>query len=176
MEELEQHCFDNLMGADISPKMIKRARHLHPTMRFAALETPPAVPYPDAAFDVVLPFAVLTCIPGNEAQQRLVAELSRILKPGGVLYISDLLLQDDERNRSRYNRYASRYGTYGVFETGDGAVCRHHSPEWLSTLHAGFEPIDTLTITVPTMNGHESTGIQILARNCPPSVPSHRPA
>jgi hypothetical protein len=31
-------------------------------------------------------------------------------------------------------------------------------------LIAGFEIIGTRTTTVPTMNGHESTGIQILAR------------
>ncbi|MFI1330593.1 methyltransferase domain-containing protein [Streptomyces sp. NPDC020845] len=30
MEKLEQHGFDNLTGADISPGMIERARHLHP--------------------------------------------------------------------------------------------------------------------------------------------------
>ncbi|MEV7439075.1 hypothetical protein ACIQJX_28045 [Streptomyces griseoviridis] len=86
-----------------------------------------------------------TCIPGDEAQHRLIAELSRILKSGGILYISDLLLQDDERNRnrnrSRYDRHADHYGSYGVFETGDGAVCRHHPREWFSTLLAGFQTI-----------------------------------
>ncbi|MFB7509688.1 class I SAM-dependent methyltransferase [Streptomyces broussonetiae] len=30
MEKLEQHGFDSLTGADISPRMIKRAHHLHP--------------------------------------------------------------------------------------------------------------------------------------------------
>ncbi|MEU9667759.1 hypothetical protein AB0E25_19605 [Streptomyces bobili] len=94
----------------------------------------------------------------------MIAELNRILKPGGILYISDLLLEDDERNRSRYDRHADHYGSYGVFETGDGAVCRHHSREWFSTLLAGFQTLDTRIITVATMNGHEATGIQILAR------------
>lgn len=164
MEELAQHGFDNLTGVDASPGMISRARHLHPTMCFAALDAPPASPYPDAGFDAVLLFAVLTCIPGNQAQHRLIAELNRILKPGGILYISDLLLQDDERNRNRYDRHADHYGSYGVFETADGAVCRHHDREWFATLLPGFRTIDTRTITVLTMNGHESTGIQILAR------------
>ncbi|MFF1966028.1 class I SAM-dependent methyltransferase [Streptomyces sp. NPDC058232] len=164
MEDLEQYGFDNLTGADTSPGMIERARHLHPTMQFAVVDASLALPYPDAGFDAVLLFAVLTCVPSDEAQHRLIAELDRILTPGGILYISDLLLQDDERNRSRYNRYANHYGSYGVFETGDGAVCRHHSREWLSALLAGFETVDTQTITVATMNGHESTGIQILAR------------
>ncbi|MDR3082194.1 MAG: class I SAM-dependent methyltransferase [Streptomyces sp.] len=169
MQELEQHGFGNLTGVDVSPRMISRARGLHPTMRFAALDAPPASPCPDAGFDAVLLFAVLTCVPGDEAQRQLISELDRVLKPGGILYISDLLLQDDERNRDRYGRHADRYGSYGVFETSDGAVCRHHTRQWFSTLLAGFRTIDTRTITVPTMNGHESTGIQILARK--PTTP-----
>ncbi|MEV8544070.1 class I SAM-dependent methyltransferase [Streptomyces sp. NPDC051572] len=164
MEELEQHGFDNLTGADTSPAMIERARHLHPTLHFATLDAPPAWPSPRAAFDAVLLFAVLTCVPADEAQLRLIAELHRILKPGGILYLSDLLLQDDERNRRRYDRYATGYANYGVFETDDGAVCRHHSRAWLTTLLSGFETLTTRTVVVPTMNGHESTGIQILAR------------
>jgi len=169
MDELERHGFRDLTGADISPAMIERAQHLHPAMHFTTLDTPPAVPSPDADFDVVLLFAVLTCVPGDEAQRRLIAELHRVLKPGGILYVSDLLLQDDERNRSRYDDYATLNGghsdvSYGVFPTGDGAVCRHHSREWLTALLAGFEGIGSRTVTVFTMNGHESTGIQILAR------------
>nr|WSY48973.1 class I SAM-dependent methyltransferase [Streptomyces sp. NBC_00886] len=169
MAELEQLGFDNLTGTDTSPEMIKRAQHLHPTLHFAAPHTPPALPFPGAHFDTVLLFAVLTCVPGDAAQHRLIAELNRVLKPGGILYISDLLLQDDERSRGRYNRYDVLYGSYGVFETDDGAVCRHHSREWLTTLLAGFETIGSRTITVATMNGHQSTGIQILARK--PAAP-----
>ncbi|MBK3566016.1 class I SAM-dependent methyltransferase [Streptomyces sp. MBT62] len=168
MDELRQRGFRHLTGADISTAMIERAQRLHPAMHFTTLDTPPSLPSPDADFDMVLLFAVLTCVPGDEAQRRLIAELHRVLKPGGVLYVSDLLLQDDERNRSRYDRYATLNGGqddvgYGVFRTGDGAVCRHHSREWLAALLADFQGIDTRTVTVSTMNGHESTGIQILA-------------
>jgi SAM-dependent methyltransferase len=164
MQALEQQGFTNLSGVDTSPGMISRGRTLHPTMRFAVLDAPPMLAHPDASIDVVLLFAVLTCIPGNDAQRRLVGELSRVLKPGGMLCLSDLSLQDDERNRARYARFAERYGTYGVFETGDGAVCRHHPSDWFTSLLADFEIADTRRITVATMNGHESKGIQILAR------------
>ncbi|MFJ9626306.1 class I SAM-dependent methyltransferase [Streptomyces sp. NPDC101175] len=166
--ELHQHGFRDLTGADISPAMIERAQHLYPAVHFTTLDTPPSVPFPDAAFDLVLLFAVLTCVPGDEAQRRLIAELHRVLKPGGILYVSDLLLQDDERNRRRYDAYsAGSHGSYGVFRTGDGAVCRHHSREQLATLLADFESIGTRTVTVSTMNGHRSKGIQLLARKAP---------
>lgn len=91
-----------------------------------------------------------------------------VLKPGGLLYLSGLLLQDDQRNRDRYAGFAEHHDTYGVFRTDDGAVCRHHPCDWLSSLLAGFESIDTRRITVSTMNGHESAGIQILARKPTP--------
>jgi hypothetical protein len=52
-------------------------------------------------------------------------------------------MQDDERNRNRYAEFAERFGAHGVFETSDGAVCRHHPR---------------------TMNGHGLAGIQILVR------------
>ncbi|WP_427917392.1 class I SAM-dependent methyltransferase [Streptomyces sp. cg40] len=169
MGDLRQQGFRDLTGADISPAMIERAQHQHPAMQFTTLDAPPSMPSPDADFDAVLLFAVLTCVPGDDAQRRLIAELHRVLKPGGILYVSDLLLQDDERNRSRYDDYATLNGGhddvgYGVFRTGDGAVCRHHSREWLTALLADFEGIGTRTVTVSTMNGHESRGIQILAR------------
>jgi SAM-dependent methyltransferase len=163
LETLAQDGFDHLSGVDTSAGMIARAQDLHPTMRFASLPTPPALDSPDTSIDVVILFAVLTCIPGDDAQRGLIAELSRVLKPGGLLYLSDYLLQEDPRSVDRYARDAQRHGTYGVFETSDGAVCRHHSADWFPTLLADFDLTDTRPITVATMNGHEATGIQILA-------------
>ncbi|HEY2795304.1 MAG TPA: class I SAM-dependent methyltransferase [Micromonosporaceae bacterium] len=164
MQALEQHGFDNLSGVDTSPGMIARARTLRSAMRFDVVAEPPTLTIPDAGVDAVVLFAVLTCIPSDDAQASLVAELRRVLRPGGILYLSDLLLGDDERNRDRYARFADRYGTYGVFETDDGAVCRHHSIDHLTSLLADFTVTDTRRITVATMNGHESAGIQMLAR------------
>nr|WP_202919571.1 class I SAM-dependent methyltransferase [Streptomyces adustus] len=165
MHALRQQGFTSVCGVDTSPGMISRARALHPTMRFTVLDSPPTLAHPDASIDMVILFAVLTCIPGDDAQRRLASELSRVLRPGGILYLSDLLLQNDERNRDRYARFAERYGTYGVFETGDGAVCRHHPIDWFTSLLADFEITGARRIAVATMNGHEAEGIQILARH-----------
>ncbi|WP_238547267.1 hypothetical protein [Actinoplanes friuliensis] len=112
----------------------------------------------------MLLFAVLTCIPTDAGQQQLVTELARVLRPGGLLYVSDLLLQTDQRNRARYQRHAETYGTYGVFETGDGAICRHHTADWLrSLLLDGFDIDTTRQITVETMNANSAEALQILA-------------
>ncbi|MFI7006586.1 class I SAM-dependent methyltransferase [Streptomyces sp. NPDC050145] len=164
LQELARHGFDNLRGVDASPGMIDRARLVHPALHFTVLDEPPRSPCPDASFDMVVLFAVLTCIPGEEAQHRLITELHRVLKPGGILYVSDYLLQNDERNRMRYDRCAAQYDNYGVFETADGAVFRHHPSSWFPHLLSAFEAVDSRKITVNSMGGHESTAIQYLVR------------
>ncbi len=131
-------------------------------MRFTVLENPPRLAHDDGRIDAVVLFAVLTCIPTNTGQQALIAELRRVLRPGGMLYISDLCLQPDERSRSRYSKYAAKYGTYGVFETGDGAVCQHHTSQWLAHLLADFGHEATREIEVETMNGHPARATQLL--------------
>jgi SAM-dependent methyltransferase len=164
MSALRQQGFGGLFGVDTSPGMIARARRLHPALRFEVLDAPPALPCADASIDLVVLFAVLTCVPDDRAQRRLIGEVSRVLKPGGRLYLSDLLLQDDQRNRDRYTEFGERDGsTYGVFRTDDGAVCRHHHADWFTDLLSEFTSIETRPITVATMNGHEAAGVQILA-------------
>lgn len=154
--------FQNVEGVDVSPRMLARARQRCPGVRFTLLDSPPRLSHRDGSVDVVLLFAVLTCVPSDAGQRELVAELRRVLRPGGLIYVSDLCLQDDERNRARYQQYAAKFGTYGAFETGDGAVCRHHTVDWLHDLFAGFDQAATREVTVETMNGHPARTTQLL--------------
>ncbi|MEV7279276.1 methyltransferase domain-containing protein [Streptomyces sp. NPDC093111] len=165
MAELSEHGFRDVSGVDLSPALIERGRQLRPDLRFAVLDSPPDLTYASGSLDVVLLFAVLTCVPDGNAQRALVDELNRVLAPGGLLYVSDVALQDDERNHSRYAAYARQFGTpYGVFATDDGAVCRHHDIAELRALLSGFDLVDEHRIEVATMNGHRSQAVQLLAR------------
>ena len=165
MAELSEHGFCDVSGVDLSPAVIERGRQLRPDLRFAVLDSPPALTHASGSFDAILLFAVLTCIPDGDVQGALVDELNRVLAPGGLLYVSDLLWQDDERNRDRYEAHARQFGTpYGVFATDDGAVCRHHDIAELRTLLSDFDLVDERRIEVATMNGHRSQAVQLLAR------------
>lgn len=163
---LSQAGYTNVLGVDSSPKMIGRARGLFPDITFEVMQ-PPALPFPDHAFAAVTLFAVLTCIVSNEAQQRLVQELSRVLRPRGILYVSDYPLQEDARNRDRYEHYRGSFENYGTFKTADGAVVRHHTLEWIDSLFKGFRKHELFFRDLMTMNGHQAQGFQYIGEKEP---------
>jgi SAM-dependent methyltransferase len=156
--------YTDIEGFDVSAPQIERARREQPGARFSVLSDPPRLERADASVDVLLLFAVLTCVPDGDAQHGILDEIRRVLKPGGLLYLSDYCLQDDERNVARYREHAARFGVHGVFETGDGAVCRHHEREWLRGLLSGFEVQRELDVPVSTMDGNPAIATQYLAR------------
>lgn len=97
MNLLYEYGYQNIEGVDFSAQMIRRGHHSFPHLSFDVMHSS-SLSYPDGSFDAVLLFAVLTCIPDNETQRALIEEIVRVLKPGGILYISDLVLQNDARN------------------------------------------------------------------------------
>ena len=107
--------------------------------------------------------AVLTCIVGDDQQDAVLREIRRLLRPGGVLFISDMPLQDDDRNRARYADGAA-LGPYGTFDTGDGGTVRHHSDDRMQNWLNGFEPISCRRVDLTTMHGNPATGVQFVAR------------
>ena len=159
---LAERGFVAVEGVDVAPNLVARARTSHPSLNFTVLEQPPRLRHDDNSVDAVFLFAVLTCVPTDSGQRELVAELRRVLRPGGLLYLSDLCLQKDQRNQRRYRKFAAKYGVHGIFETGDGAVCRHHTMDWLRTLLTGFDVTATREVHVDTMNGHPAVATQLL--------------
>jgi SAM-dependent methyltransferase len=154
--------YTNTAGIDRSAAMIARGRRERPELDLRVAGD--AAPFADQSFDVVLLFAVLTCIAADADQRGLIADIVRLLRPGGLIYVSDMPLQPDERNRARYEAGAGRVGVYGVFESEDGGVLRHHAEPHFDALLAGFEPVERQAIAIRTMNGNPATAVQILAR------------
>jgi SAM-dependent methyltransferase len=150
----------NLIGFDLAPSMIAMARERFPAISFAQISSPPQLPLADSSVDATLLFAVLTCVPTNQGQREIVKEVGRVLRPGGLFYISDLWLQDDERNRERYVRDEPKYGAYGVFDLPEGVTVRHHDPVWIETLTRDFDTFALDHIDIQTMNGHPAKGFQ----------------
>jgi SAM-dependent methyltransferase len=157
--ELFDSGYRDLLGFDFSPAMIAAARARFPEITFQELQSA-TIPLPDASADGALLFSVLTCVPTGDGQQAIVGELRRVLRPGGLLYISDLWLQRDERNLARYARDEAKYGTYGVFDLPEGVTVRHHDPKWIQKLTKDFELVALDHIDVLTMNGNPAKAFQ----------------
>lgn len=166
--ELLRGGYKNLIGMDFSFRMLKCCRSQLTDLKLIQNDGQ-TIPLQKHSVDLVLLFAVLTCIPLDEGQRELLREISRVLRPGGLLYISDLLLNRDLRNLERYDRYAREYGTYGIFELPEGVVVRHHRKEWIEELTVAFSQLKFEPFEVRTMNGNESAAFQYLSRALPVS-------
>ncbi|MBI9082322.1 MAG: class I SAM-dependent methyltransferase [Desulfobacterales bacterium] len=165
-DDLVRLGYADVTGVDTSAKMIQRGNRLFPHLNLKTLDLPDdgMLPFESEAFDGVLLFAVLTCIPEDGDQRCLIDEIRRILRPAGLLYVSDYWLQTDDRNVRRYRQFTERFGRYGIFELPEGTVVRHHRREHVTTLLRRFEILDLVDMEVVTMNGNCSNGFQYFGR------------
>lgn len=160
LAQLQLAGYHNLTGLDFSEGMLRRCRSEIPDTAVVRNDGQ-SLPFKTHSVDAVLLFAVLTCIPVDDEQRALMFEVERILRPNGLLYVSDLLINDDQRNRERYEKYA---GTYGVFALPEGVVVRHHTLDWIKKITMAFEQLEFQPFTVTTMNGNASAAFQYLGR------------
>lgn len=163
LKELYDLGYRNLIGIDFSKEMIDRAWNLYSYINFY-VGNGNELSFDDSSIDSVILLGVLTCIPNKSNQEQLIKEIYRILKPSGILYINDFLLNDSLMYLDRYDKYKDKYGDYGIFETADGGVFRHHTKEYLENLLNGFIEEKVKTLTYTTMNGHKSNGIYYIGR------------
>ena len=151
------------VGVDLSAGMIARGRREHPGLDLRHADRLP-LDEPDGAFDAAVLFAVLTSIPDDAEQRAVMGELARLIRPGGLLYVSDYLLQAGDRYAARYAAGEARHGVLGVWDRDDGGVFRHHTHERLDELLAGFEPVAERSVETVTLSGASAVATQRLAR------------
>ena len=164
LEILHSNGYKNLIGIDPSPAMIAAARQRSSAISFEELSDFPNTGLESASVDAVLLFAVLTCVPTDAGQRSILAEISRVLRPAGILYMSDMWLQDDARNLKRYAEGERKHGTYGVFDLDEGVTLRHHDRKWIEELTGGYAILALEEIQVRTMNGNPSRAFQWFGR------------
>ncbi len=160
VKELKEAGFSNITGYDTSIELINRGKNNH--LPILHISDPSKLPPDDNSVDCFLLFAVLTCIPSNPGQSALIELLHSKLKPGGIIYISDYYLQDNEVSKSRYIHFNNDPDNFGVFHLPEGATLRHHTKEWIASLVKDFIIKKELIIEVKTMNGNSSEAFQLI--------------
>ncbi|HTX48395.1 MAG TPA: class I SAM-dependent methyltransferase [Caulobacteraceae bacterium] len=166
LAELRDAGWRNTIGVDLSGEMIARGRAKHPDLDLRHIDRM-RLAEPDGAFDAALLFAVLTAILDETEQDAVMAELRRLVRPGGLLYLSDYPLQAGSRYAERYAAGLARFGVEGAWTREDGGVFRHHPRERLRTLTDGFSLIAEREIDATTMSGSPAVVVQMLGRRAP---------
>lgn len=157
LAELQHLGYSELIGFDPAEAMIRRGKKEHPSLKLR-LMSKETLDLPNECADAVLLMGVLTCIASDAVQDRLLDEIFRVLKPGGILYVNDFLMNRDQRNLTRYEKFKDLYGIPGVFVLPEGAHLRHHSEDRIRELFDRFAQIEYHRLTFRTMNGHTSNG------------------
>ena len=163
LKQLSDLGYEKLIGFDHSIGMVERGKREYPQLDLRLMEGE-KIDLKEESADAVILFAVLTCIVSDEKQKKLIGEIERILRPGGIFYVNDFLLNEDERNRKRYEAYEDRFGVYGAFELSEGAQVRHHSKEHIDKLLSSFREEVFEPVTFTTMNGNRSNGFFYIGR------------
>jgi SAM-dependent methyltransferase len=79
---------DNLVGVDLLASRLARARALNADMAFSVADAA-GLPFPNASFELLLAFTILSSIVDVEARGAAASEILRVLRPGGAVIIYD---------------------------------------------------------------------------------------
>src|SRR5713101_980027 len=131
-------------GVDPGPQQIARARakaarrHLPIEFQIGVIEQ---LPFPDQTFDVVLSTLMMHHLPNTLKRQGL-AEIARVLKPGGRLVIAD------------FKRKQERQGQAARFHAGGSNI------QDLAALvkDAGFSQVETEEMRLPRFSAFPGAG------------------
>lgn len=162
LDFLWRNGYSHLLGIDFSEALIERGHRLFPDLDLRVMKSG-TLDFPDESQDVVILLAVLTCLVRDEDQDILLKEIRRVLKPEGLFYVNDFLINSDSRNRMRYDQCPEGY-PYGVFELPEGALLRHHDEKRIQQLCQSFRQLEYERCVYKTMNGHQSNGFYYLGK------------
>ena len=91
-------------GIDVTPAMAAKARRSVAEMGLTTVTivegSAEELPFPDAAFDVVISNGVIDLIPDKDA---VFSEIARVLRPGGRIQVADVTIQRPVSEEGRRN-------------------------------------------------------------------------
>lgn len=102
----------NLHGVDLSRSRIESARGMLPSAVTLSAGDGERLAYPEAHFDAVILHVVLSSVLDDASRRKIASEVSRVLRPGGVVFYYDCF--DRSMSSDRF-RYVSRGELSGLF-------------------------------------------------------------
>jgi SAM-dependent methyltransferase len=84
---------ENLYGVDVRPSALEMARTTFPQSTFALLDNG-AIRLAEASMDVVVLNLVFSSILGDDMRRLAATEIIRVLRPGGLVFLCDLTINN----------------------------------------------------------------------------------
>lgn len=154
--------FDKVIGLDWSSEILK---NISKQVLFSRINADCRfMPFKDRVFDASILSAILTTQGFDSNLKLIVEEVHRVLKPGGVLFISDFLIHWNFRNMRRYLLGWIKYRKFGFFDIRKNLTMRHFHVDHLLKLLKNFVLVSVSTQQTKTFQGNDAHGITILAK------------
>jgi SAM-dependent methyltransferase len=132
--------FGELHGVDIAPGVVERAAENFPRGKFQLYDGK-SIPFDEQSFDVAFTVCVLHHVPPAQWTS-LVAEMARVLKPGGLLYIFE---------HNPYNPLTRRAVNHCPFDADATLLTRSRSTALIRS--AGLETAEARYVLFFPWNG-----------------------
>lgn len=156
--------YDHATGFDFAPNMIQRGKQENPDLDLRLLEQPGVIPREDESVDAVIMSTVLCCIIDTHELHNLIAEIKRVLKPHGTLYLTDFLVCDDERYEKKYAEGLQKFGQWGIYTTQEDLTVRHFTTHDIMMLLQTFDIQWFEQFSFKTMNNNPARTFHCVAR------------
>ncbi|WP_316811664.1 class I SAM-dependent methyltransferase [Pedobacter heparinus] len=142
----------DILGIDFSPKMLDLAQTNNPGAKFQLMDCREIYRI-EKKFDGIACGFCLPYLTPEEAIE-LIANVSRLLKPGGVFYLSTM--EEDDDNKSRYQ----------VSGTGDQVYVIYHREDYLTKAFQenNFEVISLERFSAPDKDGLMITDLVLIGK------------
>lgn len=164
MKILKSGGYQHLVGFDFALNMIKRGRKENPGLDLRMLEKQGEIPLKDESVDGVVMSTVLCCMIDPNEPARLMAEIHRILKKNGILYITDFLLCEHPRYQEKYAQGAKEFGIWGVYTTNENLTVRHYTTSVIMDLLSDFDIQWFEQFDFKTMNQNPARSFHCIVR------------
>ncbi len=164
IQNLKDQGYENLVGYDFAEAMIERGHKLNSHLDLRLLDKPNTIPCANESKDAVIMSTVLCCMVEESLQQQIMSEIDRVLKPHGVLYLSDFLICDHDKYKEKYAQGQRKFGTHGVYTTTENLTVRHFTSQHILKLLSQFDVQWFEQIDFKTMNNNPALTFHAIAR------------
>ena len=174
MRILKSAGYHNLIGFDFAPNMIIRGRNENPDLDLRLLEKAGIIPCGNESVDALVMSTVLCCMTSEREMESLINEVGRVLKPNGVLYLTDFLVCGHPRYQEKYISGLQRFGVWGIYTTNENLTVRHYTTAIIMDLLKPFDIQWFEQFDFKTMNQNPARTFHCIAKKVPLSSQSLR--